>query len=971
MAAAVEVSLAGCVAVGSAGQGGPAALGSRARIALAYLAMERWRPVARDELAEVVWGAELPPTWRAALRGVVSRVRGALSAAGLDPGTALTSGPGGYQLHLPLGSTVDVEVAQENLGVGRATLKFDPRQALFAFERAVSTLRGEFLAGADGPWVKRRQAEFAELYLQALELLSQARGRCDDADGALQAAEEAVALQPLRESAHLCAMAAHEMAGNRGRALRAYERCRRLLADELGVAPGPELGGAYALLLGEEPAVRAAAPKSRSRNLPISVTSFVGRVGERAEIRALLGATRVLTMTGGGGAGKSRLALEVAVDVADEYPHGVWLVELAGVGEARLLPAQVQSVLQVADLHGCSALDSLVAHLEDKRLLLVLDNCEHLVSPCASLADRLLQSCPGVKIMATSREPLGVGGETLWVIPPLSSPGPDDGGSLESLLRYDAAALFVERAVSADLGLDLADMGDAVVTICRRLDGNPLALELAAARVRSMAVPEIAERLRDRFGLLVTGVRTAPARHQTLRAALDWSYESLSALESRLFACLSVFSSSFTIIATEAVCPDGPATALETLTRLVDKSLVLADKSERQGRYRLLETTRQYGYEKLVETGLEADARRAQLRWSAAVAEAAEVGLEGPEQSEWLLQLDREYDNIGGALEWAAGHPEDPHGQRTAAALWRYWEMRGFLSEGRSRLESMLAADAPASLRAKAMNSAGVLAQGQGDHGAAWKFYTQALDIRRTLGDRLGMTAALNGLGNVAVGQDDLFAARAIFEQNLATSREIGDARVIAASLMNLGVVAQLLFVSGRIDRFEGASRAHAFYVESFDLYRGLGDTRGMSQALENLGAIAPYLGDDARATDCLEESLVLRREMKDRSGIAAAARFLGHLALKRGEYDAARSLHEECFAIECDIGNVLLMTADLASLAEIALGEGNQVEAKRLGALAKGLSHHVGEAGVGGRLRVNVGQVGSDTGPSTPANAG
>jgi non-specific serine/threonine protein kinase len=467
-----------------------------------------------------------------------------------------------------------------------------------------------------------------------------------------------------------------------------------------------------------------------------------------------------------------------------------------------------------------------------------------------------------------------------------------------------------------------------------------------------MAVPEIAERLGDRFALLVGGVRTAPARHQTLRAALDWSYESLSTTERRFFACLSVFSSSFTIEAAEAVCPDGPPAALETLTRLVDKSLVVADRSEHQGRYRLPETTRQYGYEKLVDAGMEASARRAQLRWTAVLAEAAEAGLEGPEQPAWLHRLDREYDNIGGALEWAAAHP-DAFGQRTAAALWRYWEIRGFLSEGRSRLEALLDADAPAPLRAKAMNSAGVLAQGQGDHAAARTFYMRALEIHRAVGDRVGMAAALNGLGNVAVGQDDLFRARSIFEQNLATSQDLGDQRVVAASLMNLGVVAQLLFVSGRIDRSDGAAQAQAYYLDSLDLYRRLGDTRGTSQALENLGVIAPYLGDDARAADCLEASLVLRRELRDRSGIAAAARFLGHLAFKKGEYDAARSLHEECFAIECDLGNELLMTADLASLAEIAIGEGNQNEARRLRTLALGMSHRVGDDAVRASRRV------------------
>lgn len=960
MAAAMQISLAGRVAIARTGESRiETALGSRARVALAFLALERWRPVTHDELAEVVWGADLPPTWRAALRGVVSRVRRALAVAGMEPTAALTSSRGGYQLHLPPGSTVDVEQAQQWLQDARSLVDTDAEEARAQAERAMATLRGEFLGGVDGAWVERRRLELSELHLQALEVFSQTCATCGDADGAVCAAEEAVARQPLRESAHLCAMAAHEAAGNRARALRAYERCRRVLAEELGVAPGPDLQQAYVALLGDEPAGDATPQRPRAPgNLPAPRGCFIGRSRERAEVRRLLGSTRLLTITGTGGAGKSRLGLEVVSEVVEDYPDGVWLVELAGVGEARLVGAQVQSALQVPDQHGCSALDSLARHLERKRVLLVLDNCEHVVASCASLVDRLLRSCPAVQVVATSREPLCLEGETVWVIPPLSSPGLDEGGPIEPLLRYDAVALFVDRAVSAAPGLDLSGMGDAVATICRRLDGIALAIELAAASARSMAVTDIAERLRDRFDLLVNGVRTAPARHQTLRAALDWSYESLSEPERRHFAGVSVFAGGFTIDAAEALCPDGARAALGTLIRLVDKSLVMADRSGPYGRYRLLETTRQYGLEKVAELGIEAQVRRAQMRWAAGLAEAAEEGLEGRDQALWLHRLDVEYDNLQGTLDWAADHPADLDGHRTAAALWRYWEIRGFLREGRARLEALFGGATPAPIRAKALNGAGVLAQSQGDHRAAEAFYTRALEVRRALGDRLGAAAALNGLGNVAVGRGDLFRARALFEENVTTGREVGDARMLAGSLMNLGVVAQLLFVGGRIDRTEGVTQAQALYTESLDHYRRSGDVRGISQALENLGALAPYLGDDARAQECLEESLQLRRELRDMSGIAASARFLGHLALKNSRYGAARSLHQECLAIESDLGNELLMAADLASLAAVAWREGDEVKARRLRALALGMSHRVADTEPVERLRTGANDV-------------
>lgn len=958
MSAAIDVTLAGRVAVASRGQEGTeTALGSKARVALAYLALERWRPVPRDELAEVVWGAELPPTWRAALRGVISRVRGALGAAGLDSALTLTTGPGGYRLRLPAGSTVDVEVAERAVEAARAAIIDDPGRARDEARRAVEILRGEFLAGISGPWVERRQAEQVELHLEGLEVLSQACAACGDGVGAVRAANVAVALQPLRESAHLRVMAAHEAAGNRGRALRAYERCRRVLVDELGITPGPETEAAYLAMLSEEPPEAPSRPRGRCEgNLAAPLTRFVGRAQERSEVTELLGSRRLLTLTGPGGAGKSRLGLEVARTQSGDHPDGVWLLELAGLADPRLLPDQMRAVLGAADLHGCPTIESVVAHVGGKRLLLVLDNCEHLLAACASLVDILLRSCPGLRVLATSREPLHVEGETVWVTPPLSSPSAGDCGSLQSLLRFDAVALFVDRARSAAPQSDLDAMADAVADICRRLEGIPLAIELAAARARTMAIPDIAERLGDRFRLLVGGVESGPARHHTLRAALDWSYDALTDAERQVFVGVSVFAGDFTLDAAEAVCADAASDVIDTLSRLVDKSLVLlTDRTRREGRYRLLETMRQYGGQMLIDIGRDVGVRRRQLQWAAALSEAAEQGLDGPEQARWLQALDAEHDNLRGALDWATTCPTDEHGPRTAAALWRYWEIRGFLGEGRARLEALLAADVGPALRAKMLNAAGVLAQAQSDLAGARAFYEQALAIRRGLDDLVGVAAALNGLGSVAVGDDDLFHARSIFEQNLAASRELGDARLIAASLMNLGVVAQLLFVSGRIERASAAVHAEAMYLESLSLYQGLGDRRGVSQALENLGAIAPYRGDDASAHACLEESLVLRRQMSDKSGIAASARFLGHLALRDGRYGAARSLHEECLAIESELGNRMLMVADLTSLAQIAHGEGNQVEARRFTEAALALSDQLGHTGIVQRVWLNL----------------
>jgi len=953
MAVGIEVFLAGRVALATTGRE-PAeiALGCRGRVAVGFLVVERWRPVPANELADAVWGGELPATWGAALRGVIARVRAALTATGADGAQVLTSGPAGYQIVLPEGSTVDIELAEVSLQRAVERIGSDPGGACTAAQAAVHVLRGDFLAGAEGPWVERRQAELAELHLRAIEVLSTAATACGDPDQALWAAEEAVNRQPLRESAHLCAMAAHEAAGNRAAALRAYERCRRTLAEELGIAPGPETERAYVALLGEEPAQVAA-----TGNLPLLLTRFIGRQRERAQVGALLDTSRLVTLTGPGGVGKSRLALESAGDVTGSCPDGVWLIELAGLADPALLPDQVMSALGVADTAGATATESLVAHLATTQPLLVLDNCEHVVAACASLVDGLLKANAGVRVLATSREPLCVSGETVVTVAPLAVPPDGEAATLGSLLHHDAVALFVDRARAASPELDLDASAAAVATVCRRVDGIPLAIELAAARVRSLTVPEIARRLTDRIDLLAGGPRTAPTRHQTLGAALDWSYEGLSDSECRLFVAVSVFSGSFTADAADDVCVarhpgDGPA--VDILCRLVDKSLVVADRSGPTTRYRLLETIRRYGQEKLTAAGAEVSVRHALLERAAVLAEDAEGGLDGPHQPAWLRVLDAEHDNLRGALDWdaSAGTIDGP---RTAAALWRYWEIRGLLGEGRARIEAMMHAGAPASLQAKLSNSAGVLAQGQGHLAAARRLYQQALDLRLGADDQLGVVAALNGLGNVAVGEGDLFAARTIFEQNLAASRELGDTRVIAGSLMNLGVVVQLLFVTGRTCPHEGAVQAHALYSESLRMYRDLGDTRGVAQSLENLGAVAPYQGDDAAAQAFLEESLALRRRLRDKSGIAASARFLGHLALKDRRFGAARSFHQECLAIESELGNQLLMVADLASLAEIAEGEHDHAEADRLieGALA--LSDELGDTESTSSLRVRL----------------
>ncbi len=906
-----------------------APLGHLGRLALGFLAAERHRTVSRDELADAIWGERPPATWPDALRGVVSRVRAVLAGAGLPPAETVTSIAGCYQLHLPAGAVVDVERAAAALDAARDTLDVDTAR------EPVSLTAGQFLAGCEGEWVERRRRILADLRLDALEVLSAAAAAAGQFALAVEAAEEAIGTQPLRESAYVLLAGAHHGAGNRGEALRAYERCRRVLADELGVDPSARTEAMYLRLLTDDgPAPAPADEASAGRRVPSSITSFVGRQQAIADVRKHLRTARLLSLVGVGGVGKSRLALQVAGEVAGDYPQGVWLVELAGLGDPGLVASQVLSVVGTPEACVEAPTESLARHLGASRLLLVLDNCEHLVGACAALADELLRRCPGLRILTTSREALGVAGETIWPVPPLTAPAePDTAGPSARLLDFEAVRLFVDRAeaVAPELHLDNHALAD-VAAVTARLEGIPLAIELAAAWAKVLSVAEIAQRLDDRFRLLVGGPRTAPARHQTLRAALDWSYESLSPDESAVLRRLAVFAGGFSLGGAEAVCPAG-VDVLDALSGLFDKSLVLVDRTRAATRYRQLETVRQYAAERLVEAGEETAARNAHLRWAMLLAEAAEPRTQGPDQEQWLDTLDAEHDNLRGALDWAAGAGAAPEsGARLAAALWRFWEIRGWLNEGRAVLSAWLDRhDLPPSLRARLLIAAGILAQRQKDPVPARAWYEECVVIRRSLGEKLGEASALHGLANIAYLTDDLPTAAARFEENLEVARAIDVRPMVAASLLNLGVIEHTLFMRKRTPREVSGPRAMAYLTEALAEYERLGDRHGMALALENLGSTSSWLDEHQAAFDYQERSLALRRELGDKPGIATSARFLSRLALRTGDCGMARGLSEECLAIERELGKPADEAEALGFLAQVAMVERQFDEARVL----------------------------------------
>lgn len=640
-------------------------------------------------------------------------------------------------------------------------------------------------------------------------------------------------------------------------------------------------------------------------NLPQQLNRFIGREREVATLVALLrpqsdgptaGTNRLLTVAGAGGAGKTRLVVQVGAELLDLYPDGVWLIELAALNEGGMAAPAITTVLGLREEPNRTAIETLQTYLRERTALLILDNCEHLIADCARLAQTLLRACPHLRLLATSRETFNIPGETVWRAPSLSLPAEEE-RSEASVRASEAVQLFLERAQAVQPNFQLSDRNAAAVAqIARRLDGIPLALELAAARVRSLSAEQIAERLDDRFRLLTGGSRTALPRQQTLRGLIDWSYQLLNERERALLRRLSIFAGGWTLDIAETVCADDPEEpegqiesweVLDLLDSLVEKSLALSEETGQQRRYRLLETIRQYSRERLAESG---EAQRVACRHRAAllpfVEETAER-LGGPDQVAMLDRLEREHDNIRAALDCCSREPGGgPIALRMTAALWRFWHIRGHYAEARRRFEAALAlpdAQEPTMERLRALHGLGNIAWGQGDLAAAAHWYQEDLALARLLGDQERIAAALGGLSLNAKRGGDFETARGYQEESLSIAREIGDGRAIATSLVNLGNLYGTL---------GDHARALQMYTESLQLRRRLGDKQGQAIVLANMGFCSLLMRDYAAARPALLEGLRLSRELNDRRGMPFALEYVGMLAVEDGHLEAPAQLY-------------------------------------------------------------------------------
>jgi non-specific serine/threonine protein kinase len=670
-------------------------------------------------------------------------------------------------------------------------------------------------------------------------------------------------------------------------------------------------------------------------NVPGSVASFIGREREIAEIVGLLEGGRCVTLLGSGGCGKSRLAVEAASNRSASLPGGVRLVELAALGDPALLVQTVAAALGVRETPERGLLDAIEDSLRDRDLLLLLDNCEHLLPACAAFLTRILEGCPRVRVLATSREPIGLAGEIRWRVPSLTLPAPQDEYRVEDLSRFESVRLFVNRARALGSGFELTSANAQVVAkICRRLDGIPLAIELAAARMRVLPVAQILSRLEDCFRILSGGERPGLPRHQTLRGTVDWSYAMLTDPEHILFDRLSVFSGGMSLEAAESICaaaPLAPEEILDLLSHLVDKSLVVPEEGPGgDARYRLLEPLRQYGRERLLERG-ERDVMIARHTASfAALAERVEPELEGPEQAAWLKRLEVDHDNLRLAIQSAIDAGDAEHALSIAASIWRFWWVRGYITEGRARLHAILAmpgAERRDALRARALVGAGRMNYEQGEFGAARAHHEEALEIRRGLEDRPGEAMSLVNLGIVANGESDHARARQYYQASLAIQQELGNRRGEAICLNNL---ADLAYELGDLDE------SGSLFARSLEIRGTLGDRRGMAISLNGLGSVALHRGALGAAREYYGRSLSIHRELGDRPGVAESLLSNSVVAATGGDPEEARRLIREAMKVLRDVGDRLKTANAIDACLIVASVESDPIRVLRLAGLGR-----------------------------------
>ena len=913
---------------------------------LAYLACFPDRPHPREVLIDLLWPEVGIETGRHNLSNALTALRRQLEPSGVAAGTVLTADRFTVTLHSNAAVT-DVAVFEQALH--DAALSSDAQEKRELLLRGMAAYGGTLLPGYYENWImpeqQRLQAKFLTATRECIALLRQS----GEPEQAIALARRAVGFDALDEAANRLLLELLHEAGQSAAVLRHYRAYIRTLEQETGSAPPPATQQFVQNLLLQKVPVPVSFPAAGS--LPARLTRFFGRETEQARIAGMLTQPecRLLTLTGPGGVGKTRLALETADKIRAQFGGAVWFVPLAEVNAAENL-TPVALAWMNAPPSPQHDTERLAALLSRQRSLLILDNFEHLVSGGALWVQSLLERVPTLACLITSRQRLQLSGETIFHVAPL----PSSGGATtpETVLQNESVRLFVDRAqaVRPDFAVTTAN-APAIAELCDRLEGLPLALELAAARAQTFTPEQMLAQMKQRFAFLVSSHRDRAGRHRTLHDTLEWSYRLLTPALQMFFARLSVFCGGWTWQAAETVCSGGggrgsgightgneeqaaiqnpqspiqnvpppdtrtPTPSLDLLAQLCECSLLITEESGAEIRFRMLETVREFAQEQ-VDASSEPLLNRRHTACFLALAQEAEPKLKGQEQSDWLARLEREHDNFCAALlqcERSAAEEERRTGLEIAAALWRFWYVRGHLSEGRKWFRLLLptlpvpAADA---LTAKALNGAGCLAWGQHDLPEARRLLEASLAMQRELGDAIRTASALNNLGLVARAQGDSDAAIRYHEDALGIQREREDWKEVALSLNNLA--------AAHAERGDDAA-AHALYTESTALWRTLDDRWGLALSLSNLGAVLQRLRRHTEARFVLEEGLAIRRQLDDRSGIAMSLLGLGMIACEADDFAAASAYYAEALRLHRKMGNPRYLVQSLHAAGDLSL---------------------------------------------------
>lgn len=905
---------------------------AKVRTLLGMLLISPNQVVAADRLAEGLWSDDRPDSAVNTLQGYMSQLRRAL---GGDP--IQTRSPG-YLLGVDE-KHIDAVRFERLLDEGRrARARGDPNRAAFLLAQALELWRGEALADFTyAEWAQTAIARLQELRLVATEEWIEARLDLGEHREVLAELDALVSVHPLRERLWAARILAFYRSGRQADALRAYQELRRTLGEELGIAPSPALAALEESVLCQQASLEWR-PRHSLWRFPVARSTFVGRDQELKELKKLVEETGLLSVVGAGGIGKTRLAMEVAGALSGDYEE-VRLAELAALTDPALVVPEIARACDVGEENGRALLDTLVDALRMRHLLLVLDNCEHLVEAAAVVVDAILRGAPNVSILATSRQPLRIPGERIWRAPSLPVPLTDN-LSPESLLSFDSVRLFATRAADIDARFMMtSESASAVAQLCRRLDGIPLALELAAARIATLSPAQIAARLDDRFRLLRGGSRAALPRHQTLSAAVEWSFDLCSPPEQRLFRRLSVFAGGFTLAAAEAICADDLLPhddILDVLAGLVDRSLVLIDPSGEEPRFDLLETLRAFGAERLSTTAEERGVQGRHLQFYSDLATSAEAGIRRvrrPEASRsqhaWLDLLELEHDNLRAGLAHAAG-TEDA--VRLAAALGRFWDLRNHFTEGQAWLSRALAEPSGEGndCRLKGLNALATLLIRSGEYEKAQALFDAALQGATHLGDEELMATAMTGLGGLAGFRTELALSRQLHEDALAKWRALDDDYGVAWALGSLSWVA-----SNQCDFHV----ARQLQEQSLSIRRAIGDEQGVAWSLASLARVEMAQGDHAEGRRHLEEAVTMCGRLGYQSDMLVAQIHFGELERASGNSVRARSLLEESAALARRIGSRHLTLWSLLYLAGVVQEQGEHAHVDHLLAEAMSLA--------------------------------